>query len=250
AAAAFHSLDRLVRLGRRWTCTSDRSRRYKSLRELIIAEAARVQGVRQGKGSRTLRFASDVGDLSLDARFERTGQGDIVAVLLQDVTATVRAELELSRTREALMQKERVRLLGVLAAGVAHDLGTTLRAASLFTEGLLRDPTLQSRQQDIRQLAQVIEAASDTVGKLHTFAKAGSAPLGAVDLKEQLRDAVAVVGLHAEGRTDIKFEVEVAELPLVRGSAADISHLFVNLLMNALDAMPDGGTVRVAARAR
>jgi signal transduction histidine kinase len=216
----------------------------------VLAEATLVSRDRPGRG-RSLRFRSEVGDLTLAVRLSLAGRrAEPVTVLVHDVTQPARAELELSRTRVALMENERLRLMGVLAAAVAHDLGTTLRAAGLYVEALRRDPASSAREEDLRQLGSVIESASDTVGKLHSFAKAKQVVTGAVNLGELLRDAISVVGMQVDKGRDIRFEARVADLPLVPGSGADISHLFVNLLLNAIEAMPAGGVVRIDARAR
>ena len=228
---------------RRWTSEPDGSppRTYDSLETLAVKEAARLAA--RGLAGITVRFQSGRGNSLLDVRLERTSRSprSDVLVLVQDVSGS-----ESSETRESLLQKDRLRLLGVLAASVAHDLGTTLRAAVMHLESLKGRGGGRDRT-SIEGVAAALADASETVSKLHDFARAGQLLLGPVDLVGMVREAVAVVALQQHGRPGLKFEVDLPPLPPVRGSTAELSHLLVNLLMNAAESMPEGGTVRVAA---
>jgi len=231
--------------GRRWTSEADGTpaRSYDNLETLAIKEAARLSA--RGLAGITVRFQGGRGNSLLDVRLERTSsspRADVI-VLVQDVSGS-----ESGESRESLLQKDRLRLLGVLAASVAHDLGTTLRAAVLHLE-MLKEPgaVLAGRSAAVDGVALALADASETVSKLHDFARAGQLVLGPVDLAGMVREAVAVVAMQQHSRPGIAFAVELPPLPPVRGSTAELSHLLVNLLMNAAEAMPEGGTVRVAA---
>ena len=230
---------------RRWTSEPDGTppRSYDSLEALAIKEAARLTA--RGLAGITVRFQSGRGNSLLDVRLERTSKSpkaDVI-VLVQDVSGS-----ESSETRESLLQKDRLRLLGVLAASVAHDLGTTLRAAVMHLEPL-KDTAASpaERLASVEGISLALADASETVSKLHDFARAGQLLLGPVDLAAMIREAVAVVALQQHGRPNLQFDVSLPPLPPVRGSTAELSHLLVNLLMNAAESMPEGGTVRVAA---
>ena len=231
--------------GRRWTSEADGTppRSYDNLETLAIREAARLTD--RGLAGITVRFQAGRGNSLLDVRLERTStspRADVI-VLVQDVSGS-----ESGESRESLLQRDRLRLLGVLAASVAHDLGTTLRAGVMHLE-MLKEPgaVLAERAGAVEGVALALAGASETVSKLHDFARAGQLVLGPVDLGGMVRQAVAVVALQQHGRPAVSFQIELPALPPVRGSTAELSHLLVNLLMNAAESMADGGTVRVGA---
>lgn len=87
------------------------------------------------------------------------------------------------------------------------------------------------------------------IARLHDFAQTGSLRTAAVRLDRVVAQAAALVEIDFQASAaPVNIRVSVPELPAVRGSAAELSLLFVNLLRNARDAMPEGGTVTIAAR--
>src|SRR5215468_3095832 len=90
---------------------------------------------------------------------------------------------ELALTREALLHRERLRVLGQLAASIAHDLGNTLRGAS-FQLTAIADRPLSSaeRAEAIAAVAKRVEIASAIIARLHDFARTGELRIGAVHL--------------------------------------------------------------------
>jgi len=96
--------------------------------------------------------------LELDGR-------DCVLVVGQDITARVQAEEELHRNREVLLNQERLKSIGELASGIAHDLNNSLNALRLRIELLRADSTLLSRHNDSLQLiSRIVRDASSTIG--------------------------------------------------------------------------------------
>jgi signal transduction histidine kinase len=98
-------------------------------------------------------------------------------------------------------------------------------------------------------VARRVEVASEAISRLHDFARTGSLGVSAVRLDRIVAQAVALldVDFHAASKL-IEVRVRIPDLPQVRGSVTELSLLFVNLLRNARDAMPSGGTVTVTAR--
>jgi signal transduction histidine kinase len=161
-----------------------------------------------------------------------------------------RRDQELVRTRGALLHRERLRVLGELAASIAHDLGNTLRGAS-YQLAALRENTLSREKQAeaVAAVAQRVEIASETIARMHDFARTGALDLGVVRLDRIVEHAAALVDIDFRtAPAPVEVRISVPELPPVRGSVAELSLLFVNLLRNARDAMPEGGTVTVTAQ--
>jgi len=171
-------------------------------------------------------------------------------VIAEDITDHARRDQELARTREAMLHRERLRVLGELAASIAHDLGNTLRGASFQLAILGDDSTpIEKRTEAVQAVGQRVELASEAIARLHDFAQTGSVRTAAVRLDRVVAQAAALVEIDFQAAAaPVDIRVSVPELPPVRGSAAELSLLFVNLLRNARDAMPEGGTVTVAAQ--
>jgi len=168
-----------------------------------------------------------------------------------------RAYEELRQKSEMLIQNEKMSAIGVLAAGVAHELNNPLTAvvgfAQMIAEKLKANPptnwgdTEYARAlQALENLVQGAHRARDIVGSLLRFARATKPDARTlVDINQTLRDAF-VFTEHLLLRHGIMLEKHLApELPPVWGNSARLQHVFTNLLINAQQATPSGGTVRV-----
>jgi GAF domain-containing protein/ActR/RegA family two-component response regulator len=160
-----------------------------------------------------------------------------------------RAYAELEAAQDQLVRTEKLRALGEMASGVAHDFNNLLAAILGRAQLLLRrltDPTL-------RQWVQVIERSAldgaHTVRRLQDFARVRQdQPLVPVDLAQVVRDALEITQSRWREealRQGISIEVrtELAEAPPVLGDPVELREAMTNLILNALDAMPEGGTL-------
>jgi two-component system NtrC family sensor kinase len=147
--------------------------------------------------------------------------------------------------------------IGVLAAGVAHELNNPLTAVVGFAQMIAEklkasrpanwsDTEYERAQQALENLVQGAHRARDIVGSLLRFARATKPDARTlVDINQTLRDAF-VFTEHLLLRHGIVLEKRLApELPPVWGNSARLQHVFTNLLINAQQATPSGGTVRV-----
>src|SRR6266478_6248901 len=185
------------------------------------------------------------------AQLERSITGrPVVLATAEDITDHLRRDHELVRSRDAVLHRERLRVLGELAASIAHDLGNTLRGASFELTALRQDSLPdQKRAHALKAVAQRIEIASEAIARLHDFARTGTLALSAVRLDRIVAQAAALVEVDFQNSAvPVNIRMSIADLPAVRGSASELSLLFVNLLRNGRDAMPKGGTVTIAAR--
>jgi C4-dicarboxylate-specific signal transduction histidine kinase len=222
------------------------------LSQAALAEAAQLP--ERARVAVVRRYRSVQGEQVVELRLERIdAAASPVVVLARDVSEQARAEQELSHMREALFQSEHMSILGELASSMAHELGNTLRGVTTRTNVLASDPQVMARHGPlVAGLEESIEAALESVRKLHDVARSGRLEPGPVDLRDVLRRAIEVLHLRQPpGAPAVEVRTEVPHLPLVLGTSAELSHLFVTLLFNARDAMPDGGKVHVRAeRAR
>jgi signal transduction histidine kinase len=168
-----------------------------------------------------------------------------------------RAYEELRQKSEMLIQQEKMSAIGVLAAGVAHELNNPLTAvvgfAQMIAEKLKANPPANWNDSEFTRALQALEnlvqgahRARDIVGSLLRFARATKPDARSlIDINQTLRDAF-VFTEHLLLRNGITLEKRLApELPPVWGNAARLQHVFTNLLINAQQATPSGGTVRV-----
>jgi len=219
------------------------------LRSLVLDHARRL--VRERKQAVEVHYRDARSDTVLSLRFERnaTRGGPVVSVVGEDVSEHARRDQDLLKTREPLLQRERLRVLGELAASIAHDLGNTLRGAS-YQLATLRENSISGRKraEAVTAVAQRVEIASEAIARMHNFARTGSLRVGAVKLDRIVEQAAKLVDIDfRSAASPVTVRIAMPELPPVRGSVPELSLLFVNLLRNARDAMPEGGTVTVSA---
>jgi CheY-like chemotaxis protein len=164
-----------------------------------------------------------------------------------------RAYEELRQKSEMLIQQEKMSAIGVLAAGVAHELNNPLTAVVGFAQMIAEklkasrpanwsDTEYERALQALENLVQGAHRARDIVGSLLRFARATKPDARAlIDINQTLRDAF-VFTEHLLLRHGIALEKRLTpELPPVWGNAARLQHVFTNLLINAQQATPSGG---------
>ena len=176
-------------------------------------------------------------------------EGELVgfAKITRDITERREAQLKLDRMQQQLAESQKLDALGQLTGGVAHDFNNLLMiiSGSLLTlrKGIDDDPMLQ------RALS-AIEAASrrgaTLTNQLLTFARRQSVNPQAVDVTERINAVRDVLETGVGGAVRLEFDIERSVWP-VMVDVAELETALVNLVINARDAMPDGGTVTVAA---
>ena len=176
--------------------------------------------------------------------------------LLEDRVRQRTAELEseMARARELSLQvqrADRLSSLGTLAAGVAHELNNPIGNISTFVQ-LLQEKQEVPRDllvHCLRNLSQETERAGRIVAKLLTFARHQPAAVHPVQLPALLDEALSLLATSLrEGRVEVCRELP-AELPPVPADPAGLVQVLVNLITNALHAMPTGGRLTVSASA-
>jgi diguanylate cyclase (GGDEF)-like protein/PAS domain S-box-containing protein len=177
-------------------------------------------------------------------------------VHVEDVTEAKQAE----QHRETLAQSEKLRALGQMASGIAHDLNQSLMLVSgyghLARRALLQNPPQLAEADGL--MATATQAAMDggeTVKRLLLFARAAPDHDSQVlDLAMLVRDAALLTAprwrdaAQVEGRP-IDLLVATEGHPMVRGSPAQLRDLMTNVIFNAVDALPLGGTIHLRVTA-
>jgi signal transduction histidine kinase len=170
------------------------------------------------------------------------------ARLAEKLAQLERANADLLRARESLLRAERLATLGRLASGVAHEVGNPLGAITGYVE-LARDP--QRTAAEVSDfLARIGEEAlriDRTVRELLDLGRPAEALAGEVELRRPLEAALRLARVQARFRS-VDVEVELSStLPPVAGDERRLAQVFLNLLLNAGDAMAGAGRVRIDA---
>jgi signal transduction histidine kinase/ActR/RegA family two-component response regulator len=164
-----------------------------------------------------------------------------------------RAEENLLKSRETLVEQERMRIAGQLAAGIAHDLNNTLNVIQLRFALVVQDKEVIAKHGvRLEAISRAIEDAAQTVARVRELGMRRVAGRNeSVQLAEIVGQAIDLTTTSIEGRYLISGKaIRIAscleaDLPKVSGPASELRQVFLNLLLNASDAMPQGGTIRV-----
>lgn len=164
-------------------------------------------------------------------------------LILDDITARARLE-------EQLQHAEKMASVGLLAAGLAHEVNTPLAGISSYTQ-LLRGQleAADPRQGLLEKIERQSFRAAKIINGLLNFSRSSGTEFGAVDLNKVLLDVLSLVEHQIEA-SKIRVRRELAgELPAVRGNENRLQQVFFNLVLNARDAMPRGGWLTIATSA-
>ncbi|HLJ23294.1 MAG TPA: ATP-binding protein [Candidatus Acidoferrales bacterium] len=164
-------------------------------------------------------------------------------ILFDDVTQRMRLE-------EQVFQNEKLTSLGLLAAGVAHEVNTPLAVISNYIQMLAKQlPSGDPRQQLIEKVVKQTFRASEIVNNLLNFSRTGAAEFTEVNLNTVVEEVLTLVA-HPFRTAQVQVTRNLqGELPAVLGSNNKLQQVFLNLFLNARDAMPSGGVVEVRTKA-
>jgi PAS domain S-box-containing protein len=186
--------------------------------------------------------------VTLSALHGRHGELEGLIAIVRDITAQREVEKQLH-------QSEKLTALGQLAGGIAHDFNNLLQAILGYAQLMKLNP----RDVDlVDRSLKVVEAAaldgSETVRRIQTFARLRpEEQFVTVDVNRIVQDAVAITRPRweekiAHDRRPLELRLQLGTVEAIRGRPAALTELMTNLILNALDAMPDGGTLTIATR--
>jgi signal transduction histidine kinase len=203
-------------------------------------------------------FSSARGELGRAQLELAEGLADLVAVTLDKATRhaeLARSYAELRASREALAKGEKLRALGEMAAGVSHDLKNLLNPLGLQLELVAR--RLRSKPEEaleiIGHMKEAVRSGADVVERLRAFSRQSpEAHAEAVDLEQVLETAAEISRPRVGSQRGLVLRCEPGPHLTVLCRRSELITAVVNLLFNAIDAMPDGGVIalRTGADAR
>ncbi len=161
-------------------------------------------------------------------------------VIMDDITERIELETQLS-------QADKLSSIGLLAAGVAHEVNTPLAVISSYTQMLAKQ--LQSDPQKSGLLEKITRQtfrASEIVNNLLNFSRTSGSEFHDVDVNKVIADTLALLE-HQFKTSKVEVRNDLSpKLPVIQGNPGRLQQVFLNLFLNAKDAMPGGGTLRVA----
>lgn len=156
------------------------------------------------------------------------------------------------------MQQERLCALGQMASGIAHDINNAISPVALYTESLLeREPGLSERTRDyLVTIQRAIEDVAGTVAGMREFYRQREPQLALtpIDLNLMVQQVIDLTrarwsDLPQQRGIVVQLQTELtADLPKVMGAPGEIRDSLTNLIFNAVDAMPEGGTLILRSR--
>ncbi|HTQ52503.1 MAG TPA: GAF domain-containing protein [Candidatus Acidoferrales bacterium] len=151
---------------------------------------------------------------------------------------------------EQLRQNEKLSALGLLAAEVAHEIRNPLTVLKLLYHSLdLKFPATDPRSKDTRIIESKLEHLNKIVEQILDFARTTEPKLAPVNLNE-LIDELGLLVRHKLANQSVRLVRDLQpDLPTVMGDAPQLEQVFLNLILNAAEAMPAGGTLTIKSRA-
>jgi signal transduction histidine kinase len=220
------------------------------LAEVVVDEARKLRPA-PGPTSNRLRCVRGAMVVEVMLELSATSVTDtMVMATVRDVSDLAKSEAELAAMRARIMEKERLGLAGQLAIGVAHDLGNLVGALSARL--MVLDSVGSSDLENVEALHAIAEAQAALVHRLKAMGShrldSGSRPVAL--LTDVVRPAVMMVEswlLHRDRHRPVRIRMEddLETLPVVSAPRDELVNLLINLLINARDAMPEGGTIRI-----
>jgi PAS domain S-box-containing protein len=161
-------------------------------------------------------------------------------IIVDDITERIELESQLS-------QADKLSSIGLLAAGVAHEVNTPLAVISSYAQMLSKQLQGDARKADLlEKITRSTFRASEIVNNLLNFSRTSGTEFTDVDVHKVITDTLALLEHQFKvGRVSVQREF-ASHLPVIHGNAGRLQQVFLNLFLNAKDAMPAGGTLRIS----
>jgi len=171
---------------------------------------------------------------------------------------TQRAYDELRRTQQAVVQQERLRALGQMASGIAHDINNAMCPITAYSELLLDSlPDLpKGPQQQLRRISQAAQDVTQIVAHMREFYRRDQDPgeLARINVNQAIEEVIELTrprwrDLVQRQGFSIRMECQLEpQAPLLLCNAAELREALTNIVFNAVDALPQGGVITFATR--
>ena len=157
--------------------------------------------------------------------------------------------MKLKESQEELLRTEKLASIGRFAAGVAHEVGNPLGAILGYTSILEQEGIEREEAKDyLKRIEKEIEKINRIVRELLNFARPSRVETKEVEVNRVIENAVSLLS-YQKNFKNIKTQLDLQpRLPLIKGDETQLSQVFINVILNAIDAMPQGGRLDIQTR--
>jgi signal transduction histidine kinase len=156
---------------------------------------------------------------------------------------------QLKEAQEELIRTEKLASIGRFAAGVAHEVGNPLGAILGYTSILRKEGIGREESEDyMKRIEREIERINKIVRELLDFARPSKFEIREVEINKIVESTLSLLSYQKDFK-NIQTQLDLqSDLPLIKGDDSQLSQVFINIILNAIDAMPNGGTLQVQTR--
>ncbi|MCX7794551.1 MAG: ATP-binding protein [Thermodesulfovibrionales bacterium] len=151
---------------------------------------------------------------------------------------------ELQQTQEQLIQAAKLAALGEMASNIAHELNNPLTSIIGFSELSQEETDIETIKKDLKIIEQESLRAKEIVNQLLEFARKRSINIEEVNLNLLLQEVLKLASLQLK-HSNINVIEDFGQIPTIQGDHNQLKQVFLNLINNAIHAMPDGGTLTI-----
>jgi signal transduction histidine kinase len=211
---------------------------YKFVLKPAVAAVSLVNGHGNGHGT-SARLSEATLNIAITPLVSKDQQQIGRLIIIDDVTD--RAELE-----QRLVQADKLSSIGLLAAGVAHEVNTPLAVISTYAQMLAKQVAEDSQKTVIlEKIAKQTFRASEIVNSLLNFSRTSTTSYGGVSVNKVVQETLSLLE-HQFTKAGIQIKTDLdPDAPPVHGNGGKLQQVFLNLFLNARDAMGTGGTLEV-----
>ncbi|GEM_PF-6329708 len=205
--------------------------------------AAQYEAVRRRKDGRLIHISVTLSPL-------RDAEGRIAgaSVFIKDITEKVSLKEALKRREEQILQAQKMEAVGRMAGGLAHDFNNMLAAVHMHLQ-LLKDENLgEEGREAMETIRDTLARAADLTQQLLMFGRKRPSAPQPLDLNQLVQEETRL--LQRMVTQALPLECELGEgVPPIEGDRMELRQVFMNLVINARDAMPSGGSIHFKTRA-
>jgi hypothetical protein len=156
------------------------------------------------------------------------------------------ANKKLKQAQEELIRTEKLASIGRFAAGVAHEVGNPLGAILGYTSILEKNGIDREESKDyLKRIEKEIERINRIVRELLDFARPSKFEIRDIEVNKVIENTLSLLS-HQKNFKNIETQLDLQpDLPVIKGDDSQLSQVFINIILNAIDAMPNGGNLRI-----
>jgi signal transduction histidine kinase len=166
---------------------------------------------------------------------------------LTDIVKPVDSVFASTDLQQHLIQSERLAEIGIMSAGIAHEVNNPLSVMLGKAEMILEEEDPARIKKYAQDIIKYSKKASDIVKGITFYSRAASSPGSRINLNDQLKEAIKI-SKYSINFDNVELLTDCQEIPLISGNAGEIQQVFVNLLNNAVEAMEGSGRLFVTSR--